>query len=114
MAGFLDPGDPAWSAARLRARKNGLVIKGLIRGIYQTFMDRRNKPVRLYRGRVMITVVSWNIDGRLQAVEELLAMDADVALLQEVGLGALETLKAAGGNVAVSPQDPWEPWTREH
>ena len=62
----------------------------------------------------MITVVSWNIDGRLQAVEELLAMDADVALLQEVGLGALETLKAAGGNVAVSPQDPWEPWTREH
>ena len=77
-------------------------------------MDRRNKPVRLYRGRVMITVVSWNIDGRLQAVEELLAMDADVALLQEVGLGALETLKAAGGNVAVSPQDPWEPWTREH
>ena len=57
------------------------VIKGLIRGIYQTFMDRRNKPVRLYRGRVMITVVSWNIDWRLQAVEELLAMDADVALL---------------------------------
>ena len=41
----------------------------------------------------MITVVSWNIDGRLQAVEELLAMDADVALLQEVGLGALETLR---------------------
>ena len=29
----------------------------------------------------MITVVSWNIDWRLQAVEELLAMDADVALL---------------------------------
>ena len=29
----------------------------------------------------MITVVSWNIVMRLQAVEELLAMDADVAPL---------------------------------
>ena len=27
------------------------------------------------------------------------------------GLGRLVT---AGGNVAVSPQDPWEPWPREH
>ena len=34
--------------------------------------------------------------------------------LQEVGPGALEALKEAGGNVAVSPQDPWEPWPREH
>ena len=51
---------------------------------------------------------------RPQAVEELLARDADVALLQEVGPGALEALKEAGGNVAVSPQDPWEPWPREH
>ena len=76
-------------------------------------MDRRNKPVRLYRGRVMITVVSWNIDGRLQAVEELLAMDADVALLQEVGLGALETLRQRRKRRG-RPQDPWEPWTREH
>ena len=41
-------------------------------------------------------------------------MDADVALLQEVGPGALEALKEAGGNVGVSPQDPWEPWPREH
>ena len=62
----------------------------------------------------MITVVSWNIAMRPQAVEELLARDADVALLQEVGPGALEALKEAGGNVAVSPQDPWEPWPREH
>ena len=62
----------------------------------------------------MITVVSWNIGRRLQSVEELVAMDADVALLQEVGPGALEALKEAGGNVGVSPQDPWEPWPREH
>ena len=41
-------------------------------------------------------------------------MEADVALLQEVGPGALEALKEAGGNVGVSPQDPWEPWPREH
>ena len=58
----------------------------------------------------MIQVVSWNIAMRLQAVDELLAMDADVALLQEVGPGALEALRNAGGDVAVvSPQDPWEP-----
>ena len=52
----------------------------------------------------MITVVSWNIGRRLQSVEELLAMEADVSLLQEVGPGALEALKETGGNVAVSPQ----------
>ena len=62
----------------------------------------------------MITVVSWNIVMRLQSVEELLAMDADVAPLQEVGPGALADLADAGGSVEVSPQDPWEPWTREH
>jgi endonuclease/exonuclease/phosphatase family metal-dependent hydrolase len=62
----------------------------------------------------MITVVSWNIAMRLQAVEELLTMGADVALLQEVGPGALDRLRNVGGNVAVSPQDPWEPWPREH
>ncbi len=62
----------------------------------------------------MITLVSWNIAMRLQAVDELLAMDADVALLQEVGPGALERLAVAGGDVAVSPQDPWEPWPRDH
>ena len=62
----------------------------------------------------MITVVSWNIVMRLQAVEELLAMDADVAPLQEVGPGARADLADAGGSVEVSLQDPWEPWTREH
>ena len=62
----------------------------------------------------MTKVVSWNIAMRLQAVEELLATDADVALLQEVGPGALDRLRNAGGSVAVSPQDPWEPWPREH
>ena len=41
-------------------------------------------------------------------------MKADVALLQEVGVGALEVLASAGGNVAVSPQDPWEPWPSDH
>ena len=62
----------------------------------------------------MITVVNWNIDRGTEAMEELLAMHADVALLQEVGLGALEVLSAPGGNVAVSPQDLWEPWPKEH
>ena len=33
----------------------------------------------------MITVVCWNIAGRKQPWEELLEMDADLALLQEVG-----------------------------
>ena len=62
----------------------------------------------------MIKVVSWNITMRLQSVDELLAMDADVALLQEVGPGVLDRLRNAGGNVAVSSQDPWEPWPRDH
>ena len=62
----------------------------------------------------MITVVSWNIDRRLQAVEQLLVMDADVALLQEVGVGALDQLRNAEGDVTVSPQDPWAPWPREY
>ena len=41
----------------------------------------------------MIRVVRWDIDRRHQAVEDLLAMDADVALIQEVGLGVLESLR---------------------
>ena len=64
---------------------------------------------------VMIRVVCWNIGMRLPAVEDLLTMDnADVALLQEVGPGALKSLRRAGGSVQVSPQDPWEPWPREY
>ena len=43
----------------------------------------------------MIRVVRWNIDRRHQAVEDLLAMDAEMALLQEVGPGALESLRRA-------------------
>ena len=62
----------------------------------------------------MIRVVSWNIAMRLQAVDELLAMDADVAFLQEVGPGALDRLRNAGGNVAVNSQDSWEPWPSDH
>ena len=57
----------------------------------------------------MIKVICWNIDRRHPAVQELLEMDADVALLQEVGSGAHGLLGAAGGAVAVSPHDPWEP-----
>ncbi len=57
----------------------------------------------------MIKVVCWNIAKRHQATQELLAMGADVALLQEVGPGARDLLGAAGGNVAISPHDPWEP-----
>ena len=41
-------------------------------------------------------------------------MNADVALLQEAGPGTLEVLANAGANVELSPQDPWEPWPREH
>lgn len=62
----------------------------------------------------MIRIVSWNVAQRIQPVAELLEMDADVALLQEVGPGTLEQLASAGGNVELSPQDPWEPWPREH
>lgn len=61
----------------------------------------------------MVTVVSWNIAMRSRAVDEFLAMDFDVALLQEVGPGVLDRLRNAGGNVAVSPQDPRESWPRD-
>ena len=43
-----------------------------------------------------------------QAVDVLLAMNADVAFLLEVGSGALDRLASTGGNVSVSPQEPWE------
>ena len=38
----------------------------------------------------MIRVVSWNVAGRSAPWETLLAMDADVALLQEAAPPALE------------------------
>ncbi len=59
--------------------------------------------------RMVIRVVCWNVAQRVQPVAELLYMDADVALRQEAGPGILEELANAGGDVAVSHQDPWEP-----
>lgn len=61
----------------------------------------------------MIKVVSWNIGWTYQPLQELLEMDADVALLQEVHPGGYEWLKEAKDGVAVTPQDPWEPWRYE-
>lgn len=55
----------------------------------------------------MITVVCWNIGRTHQPLEELLAMDADLALLQEVHPGGIHWLNRAGANVAASPYDPW-------
>ena len=63
---------------------------------------------------MVIRVVSWNVAQKVQPVAELLDMDADVALLQEAGPSTLEALSNAGGDVALSPQAPWEPWPREH
>ena len=61
----------------------------------------------------MVKIVSWNINKSRVAVRELLEMDADVALLQEAGVGALDDLRSSGPAVAVSPQEPWEPWPRD-
>ena len=58
----------------------------------------------------MIEVVNWNIGRTHKPLEELLMMDADVALLQEVHPGGYEWLKTAKDGVAVSPQEPWELW----
>ena len=57
----------------------------------------------------MIKVVDWNIGYRYQPLQELLDMDADIALLQEVGIGMRDRLAAVGCPVATSPHDPWEP-----
>ena len=62
----------------------------------------------------MIKVVNWNIGKTQKPLEQLLEMDADVALLQEVHPGGYEWLKTAKDGVRVSPQDPWEPWQYEH
>ncbi len=58
---------------------------------------------------MVIKVVCWNVAQRVQTVAELLDMDADIALLQEVGIGILEELAGTGRNVVLTPQDPWEP-----
>ena len=58
----------------------------------------------------MIKVVCWNIGRTHKPLEELLEMDADVALLQEVHPGGYEWLRTVKDGVAVSPQEPWELW----
>ena len=58
----------------------------------------------------MIKVVSWDIAKMHQPWRELLEMNADVALLQEVGTVPDDVRS----KVAVSPQEPWEPWPKEH
>ena len=60
----------------------------------------------------MVKVVNWNVNRSQQALEELLEMDADVALLQEVHVGGWEWLASAGNGVEVSPHEPWLPWER--
>ena len=57
----------------------------------------------------MIKVVCWNVGWMYPPLEELLAMEADIALLQEVSVGMRDHLAAVGGSVAISPHDPWEP-----
>ena len=58
----------------------------------------------------MIKVVSWNIGGKYQPLQELREMDADVALLQEVRPRMRKDLTDAGRGVEVTPHDFWEPW----
>lgn len=58
----------------------------------------------------MIRLVSWNINRSTQALQDLVSMEADVALLQEVHVGGWEWLAGLGGDVAVTPHSPWEPW----
>ena len=54
----------------------------------------------------MTRVVCWNINqNKRQSWEELLEMDADVALLQEAGRPP-----DLGHSVECGPQAPWEPW----
>ena len=54
----------------------------------------------------MITVVSWNINKQLDTWDQLLGMDADVALLQEVGSVPPDAIP----HIGVPNWDPWEPW----
>ena len=61
-----------------------------------------------------IRVVGWNVAQRVQTVDELLDMDADVALLQEAGRGILGGTSPRRRRCHAYPQDTWEPWPREH
>lgn len=58
----------------------------------------------------MIKLVCWNIGKTQKPLEELIEMDADVAMLQEVHPGGYEWLKTAKEGVAVSTYKPWDPW----
>ncbi len=60
----------------------------------------------------MVKVVCWNIGRRRAALGELVEMGADVALLQEVGVGGWKWLAEVGNGVAVTPYEPWLPWPR--
>lgn len=55
----------------------------------------------------MITIVSWNLDRRREAVSTLREMGADLALLQEVGPGVAEELADAvvGGPLRLGGND---------
>ncbi len=54
----------------------------------------------------MIKVVSWNIAKRWEPWRQLLQMDADIALLQEMG----SVPPDVAPHIEVSGSDPWEPW----
>ena len=58
----------------------------------------------------MTEVVVWNINRKQQALEELVKMGADLALLQEVHPGGCKWLAEYGNEVEISPHDPWSPW----
>ena len=60
----------------------------------------------------MVKVVSWNINRSAAGLQQLVAMDADVALLQEVPISGWEWLAGLGDNVAVTPHQPWLPGGR--
>ena len=60
----------------------------------------------------MIKVVNWNIGRTQRPLNELLDMDADIALLQEVHPGGWKWLSTVKDGVAVSSQEPWAPWEK--
>ena len=62
----------------------------------------------------MIKVVCWNIGGRYQPLQELLEMDADIALLQEARPRMRQVLTNARNDIEVTPYDFWDPWQREN
>lgn len=60
----------------------------------------------MYGAVTVIKVVCWNINKNRECLDELLAMDADVALLQEVGEVPAELrgeIEVGGGEL----RDPW-------